>query len=389
VDGSGKLYQLDSTNNIKRIDNTCFEGGTFGSHNFIYNDTIFSLGGYGFWNYNGTLRYYNENTKEWSVIETNLTFPIYTKINAKFWQDRINEKLYVVYSVPKNIYIKDSQKSKDSIFVQCLNLKTKDWWSSPKLLNTKIFTDILQLTQETSLETEIGPVLLKDEIFYLLNFNNNQILKFNKQQSRNLYDFMLNNNHLLFYSSNSSFKSFNQSEQKIDSFKYNITDFTKIDTPLYTEQYFKNEYIFNSFFVYTLIWTNILLFSLLIFIKIRYNSTISKLIKGTSKKEIVLSTDLPFKENLTQVENQLLDLLINNSLRLNMTNVIDINQTLGITKKPIKIQNNIRANTILTINKKFMKYREHSDNLIINQRSEFDKRYFEYYINEKFINDLR
>jgi hypothetical protein len=72
-----------------------------------------------------------------------------------------------------------------------------------------------------------------------------------------------------------------------------------------------------------------------------------------------------------------------------MTSINQLNQVLGISNKPVKIQNNIRATAIQVINKKFSVYSGVNDDMIEKQRTEFDKRFFEYFIQRKYLNKLK
>jgi hypothetical protein len=47
--GTGRLIQLDASGNLERIDRTQYGGDRFGAYVFVYKDTIYSIGGYGFW----------------------------------------------------------------------------------------------------------------------------------------------------------------------------------------------------------------------------------------------------------------------------------------------------------------------------------------------------
>jgi hypothetical protein len=89
--------------------------------------------------------------------------------------------------------------------------------------------------------------------------------------------------------------------------------------------------------------------------------------------------------NLTVIENEIIEQLIKNSLQGQNTTVSQLNKILGTDKKPFKIQNNIRGEALTLINQKFMAFASSSNNLIERQRSEFDKRHVEYFINEKYI----
>jgi hypothetical protein len=92
--------------------------------------------------------------------------------------------------------------------------------------------------------------------------------------------------------------------------------------------------------------------------------------------------------SLSIIEKDLLLLLFKNHLQKQNTTVTQINKILGTEKKPFKIQNNIRGEVLTTLNNKFMAFALVSNNLIERQRSEYDKRHMEYYINEKYISKI-
>lgn len=69
VPGTGQVYEFDLTNSLfKRIDKTFYRGYNFKALQFVQNDTLFSLGGTGFWQYHNVLTYFDSSTKEWQVM---------------------------------------------------------------------------------------------------------------------------------------------------------------------------------------------------------------------------------------------------------------------------------------------------------------------------------
>jgi hypothetical protein len=96
LDGTGKLLRLDSNNVLRRIDSTTYEGYNYGAFNFVYKDTVFSLGGYGFWQFNGLLRYFSEKTHSWSVVKTNAQVLVRQWYNGQVYYDVADEKLYAI-----------------------------------------------------------------------------------------------------------------------------------------------------------------------------------------------------------------------------------------------------------------------------------------------------
>jgi hypothetical protein len=98
---------------------------------------------------------------------------------------------------------------------------------------------------------------------------------------------------------------------------------------------------------------------------------------------------VPFTDTLTTVEKGLLELILKNSAAGKMTSVLQVNEVLGIARKDVKSQNNIRASTLQMINHKFTAYSGLHDELIMKQRTAFDKRFFEYFIHSKYIHKVK
>ena len=80
LDGTGRVYKVKNkigdTLLVNRIDSTHFFGYNGAAYEFIYRDTIMSLGGFGFWKKNGQLRYYSHQNHEWDIIPLNLEIPV-------------------------------------------------------------------------------------------------------------------------------------------------------------------------------------------------------------------------------------------------------------------------------------------------------------------------
>lgn len=71
LNGTGQVYELDIPSlSIKRIDQTYYRGYNFWANRFIRNDTIFSVGGEGFWQKHSIITFYNTKAREWDVLYT-------------------------------------------------------------------------------------------------------------------------------------------------------------------------------------------------------------------------------------------------------------------------------------------------------------------------------
>ena len=78
INGTGQVYKA-STETISqiafsRIDSTFYCGYNFHAINVSYRDTLFSIGGEGFWHYNGQFRYFNG--LEWNILSLNEEYPV-------------------------------------------------------------------------------------------------------------------------------------------------------------------------------------------------------------------------------------------------------------------------------------------------------------------------
>jgi hypothetical protein len=75
IEQTGFLYKLMKYDTsicvFKRLDHTVNLNYNINCKNFIYNNEIYSYGGYGFWKSNGHLRKYNFQDSEWDIIPLN------------------------------------------------------------------------------------------------------------------------------------------------------------------------------------------------------------------------------------------------------------------------------------------------------------------------------
>jgi hypothetical protein len=70
VKGTGQVYELNpKTLDFKREDITYFRGFNFSAHQFYRNDTLFSVGGAGFWLKHSLITYFDKEAKEWNLFK--------------------------------------------------------------------------------------------------------------------------------------------------------------------------------------------------------------------------------------------------------------------------------------------------------------------------------
>ncbi len=114
VPGTGHLYKL-SLNPVllTRLDRTYFRGYNFTATQFLRKDTLFSVGGRGFWTKNSLITYYNTNAGEWDLYISNndnirpslFGFTGYSrKYDAFFSSYYQDDSLSMGYKVPLSVF---------------------------------------------------------------------------------------------------------------------------------------------------------------------------------------------------------------------------------------------------------------------------------------------
>ena len=94
IPGTGQLYSLQLAElKLSRLDQTFFRGYNFNAAQFIRKDTLFSIGGEGFWHRHSVITYYNPKIYEWDLYPsgksnqhpTDFKFSGYAKANDAFF----------------------------------------------------------------------------------------------------------------------------------------------------------------------------------------------------------------------------------------------------------------------------------------------------------------
>jgi hypothetical protein len=90
-----------------------------------------------------------------------------------------------------------------------------------------------------------------------------------------------------------------------------------------------------------------------------------------------------------QTELALIDLLIEKSLHGATATINEINYVLGIKDKNLGMQKKVRSDVINGINDRFKYATQVDAPLILNVRSETDKRYFEYFMEKEQVKEVQ
>lgn len=372
IDGTGRLYEITNKRNdslfIKRLDSTFFFGYNNNAYTFNYNDTIISLGGFGYWRFNGQLRYYSFKNREWDVLPLNQE--IYTSKECIYF-DRTSNQIYFL-QLPYTDPVINKEYKKQHVYKLDLKNKINSLLGelSPEV-SPKFPIGVQYLSVELpSLGGEL--VVLNGRDIFLFDFKNNEVYKLNNaaiektifSSSAGAYiDLAFERNGKLFYSQSS------EPAHQLDSIPISIKDFTKQDYPLYIPV---NKYSTLYLVIGVVFFA---LFSFLIYRKWNKHKN-----QNSIEQEYIFSDgkENDFKPN----ELDLIEKIYQISLEGKSFSVEDVNQILGLSKKSLEIQKKIRTETINRINQKFKNKFSTDEDLIIRLRTEEDRRFYRYIIKE-------
>ena len=382
IQGSGQVFKAqkwdESVVEFQRIDSTEYFGYNFGSINFFIKDSLLSYGGYGFWHRNGVLRYLDDRN-QWDRIKLNKEYPVLTD-EYSFNNDQ--SKLFFYLNLTGSDVVTDDPII-DSFFV--LDVRTKN-------VNTlgKAKIDMKPFIDNFSILTPYGRFYtnpLNTGANILLDIQNNTIYETITKGSNDYTQYLLKVSNdadkgVIFYQNGYIYASPSPFD-KIDSIKFDITTFKKINQKIYSDlNTFQND--ISKSIVITLI--------LLLFTSLGYFLyTKNKLVQKKAKRK------LEFKESdnlFTDLEIGFLRELINRSGKKGYCTTDEINSLLGVAQKTIEIQKKARTDFITRINQKYKDNFKKIDMLIVRERSEKDKRSFYYSIDaekqkliDRYIND--
>ncbi|NVK28616.1 MAG: hypothetical protein HWE14_11265 [Flavobacteriia bacterium] len=163
--GTQQVYIFDEeSTQFYRDDATFHRGYNFHSIKWWRNDTLFSLGGYGFWHTHGILSYYSDSNKEWHVIPTK-GGPLHITDDVYHFSDD-GTKLFLTFS--KIIHGTDVDRQTE---VWALNLKSKRWQQLGSL-NEEVLSTLMSDRQ--AVPVPFG-ILMNGEQKHFIDLQHNRI----------------------------------------------------------------------------------------------------------------------------------------------------------------------------------------------------------------------
>jgi hypothetical protein len=347
--GSGLVYQLKNINDsaaaFSRIDSTQYDGYNFDDVKFIYNDTLFSIGGFGFWRNNGQVRYFSEN-KEWELLFPEIPIGI---SNRNIWN--LDDQRGILYFITEN--------GKGKPIVLSINL-SKHTYEIQEAFSASFNEQIIhskEIPIQIQLTNNSGALLVYSDKIYYLNIALNQL---KIESDKSLINFLNKNN----VRANPVFNIDDKliiasiNENKLDSITFSIQDFLNIIPVIESKTLFTQKKTTLSISLLILLIVVIFYF------------------KFSKKKTIIFSDfEKAFLNKLASKRGKQLD-------------IEALNYLLGLSKKSIEIQKKNRSEFLNKLDQKLRDLLHTEEVLIIRVKDEADKRIFLYKLNELFFDQI-
>lgn len=367
-----KLIKIDTDSMVyKRLDKTVNLNYNINCLNFIYQNNLYSYGGYGFWKNNGILRKFNKEDREWDAI------PLDKEViaNSYLWVSKKEGRMYLPFQkiVNAGIVGPENVKGVNNYTSYYLDIKNQQWVKLGSLEN-----EIINIVKDDNssgefLDLENGLLHRVNEETYLFDFLHNQVYI---SKNPNLNQFLIRrSNFANTFVIGDKIYSYDLTTQHFISFPFLISDFVLLKTSIWGS----SSQIYHILII-ILVVAAIAFFSFWIFNRLVNRKIESEQIKMLKNKSV--------NQAFSATEFALLTLLIDASQKKEFVEINQINHVLGIKDKNIGLQKKVRSDVMKAINEKY-EFITHSNIPVIgSSRKEEDKRFFEYFITPSELNTI-
>ena len=385
--GTGRIYKLEESfqGSLRwvRLDSTIFTGYNFGSLFFNIDTSFYSFAGQGIFNHNGNLRTFNEATKEWDALNLSQSIMWVAKHGLFQSIDSANKILFIE-AWPE--YHDQSLKSRTIPHLQKslwkLDIQTGEW-TKIGYINKEGMHMLAETPFGTLINFKQVVDIKKNKVYNLKQPTVNKILTVFGTSSKPkelAYSYCIDSTLFM-----GSFDGF------IDSITISRNDLIDTSETFYTpiqEEFPIKEREVLIGLVIVLGLTSSILFYMIrkkggsqppVFITgINQSNGIPE--EKNDKENQVVFRSGKLMDLLNEREKTLLSFIYEHSLDERLTTIEEINRVIGASQRNAEVQKRLRSDLIGTINDKLEIVAESKYNVIDKQRSEFDKRSFEYFI---------
>ncbi len=400
VVGTGYIYKLDILGDSCRwirLDSTYYSGYNLGAFTFCTDSLLFSLGGSGLFNLTGHLRFYNEQNHEWGIIPLNREVLLESEAQLNnTWFNPANQHVYTIARTKKIAALRetDPRVTRDAGKLFELDPISGTW----RELGTANDT-----AYQVAGNSPWGLLANNNTDFTLIDYSNNHYYAATATTNRKLFSFLTARMRNLSFFIDSTFY-YGDFDQYIDSIPLSLNDFKPTGEPVYqtTETSFlpiNNAWLSGiGFFLVSGIFLTIMLMK-------KRNSAMPPAQATTTPEYIekeqprvekaenglrpILFRNRKDYTLLAETEKSLLKTLLTSTLNGETSKIEQINKVLGVASKNTDVQKRMRSDMINSINQKMALILEDPRPVIVKQRSEFDKRSFEYSIDQERLQQIQ
>ena len=395
--GTGRIYKLDTTKveyQWQRIDSTFFTGYNFRSIAFSLDSIFYSFGGNGFWVTNGTLRNFNQFSKQWDAAMLSENIYWHKLAGGFYMLDTASKTLSIkAISAPSSEVLKSSSAEKIKEGLYQLNIKTGDWTRMGKMKDT---SHLIIATLPWGL-LNIG--------FGVMDLANNRYFSFSQRLKSKILGILSSNRYaypaIATFAIDSVFYMGSQFHP-YDSVVISRADLIDTGIPVYEpieSPGLLDDVEAESFLLVILGFVSSFLGLLLYKAKKSKHTGAVETVVTPAIEGLPAPVDNPkavaapdtekhptsfrstrILELLEERERSLLEFLFNHSADERLTSIEEINKVVGVQNRSVEIQKRMRSDLIGSINQKLGIVTRDAKPVVDKQRSEFDKRSFDYFI---------
>lgn len=379
VERTGRVYRLDTLGSdsltATRIDSTHFYGYNGRAIPIVFRDTLFSFGGEGFWHRNGQLRYYTVTGHEWEVLPLDQEVP---GTDMVYHFDPVSGTLYHLQmpytdAVTATNY-KDYRVCKVDFMARTSSVLGSLHDSLSSLFRMSPASYMVNLPEMHG--TLYG---FNQQNIFFLDFGANKVYRMANADIANLFFGNSDGHHPLnlYYSHGLvHYTTARDPEFQEHVFRLTRQDLTPVTFPVYMKQ--KN--VSMTSWILALLVIAFLLISWFSWRWLRRKRDVN--LPETGVESNMVSEHVTTFE-YTSVEQALVDMLENAARVKRTVTAAEVNNILGLARKSLEVQKKGRTEAINRINHKFRQQSGVDQDLIIRVRSEEDRRYYLYLINQE------
>jgi len=299
-----------------------------------------------------------------------------------YWVDKESKHFYAGVQHLINQSISDSAlpyQAQYNASLSVLDLATKKW---------TVLGDILSYGWHYTIHLPWGLLVVESsESVYVNDFKTNRQLYCKDDKIAQYRKFFRNRRPNLIFYANEHIYFGDVSFNSFDSISVSKSDFEDRNTPLFKSS---NSQMGALRFDKMVSWIIFLLLALgllgLYYFFIRKKRTHFK--SPDFKKPNSLQTQLPLEDRvgiLNEMERQFILYLFDHSIKGTRISVEEVNKLTGVVNKNEPIKRRTRSELINAINDKWLIIAGSRDRLVLSEKSEFDGRTREYFINQKVL----